>query len=227
LNSYEIFGWSQLTWRKAFRNLHFNKCEVKTVLELGAGPLSQFGLIFYPADVTISSYPKAVTEHIEAKVDKHKYPNVTFKTMSIFDVAGKYDLIVMKSVLGGVCRDAAPNCHMKLIEKLIRNNLNEGGYLLTLDNGCSFFEFLLSRSGARKNKWKFFKPSEFHYFYNQKAVGFFAAFSLASRFGRLGVWFDNCLFFLDLITQFIHKNKYPTVVATLFYRSDFLGKKSI
>jgi len=183
--------------------------------------------MFSPADVTISSYPASVTERFEAIVDKDKYPNVTFTTISIFDVAGKYDLIVMKSVLGGVCRDAAPNCQMKLIENLIRNNLNNGGYLLTLDNGYSFFEFLLSRSGARKNQWKFFKTSDFHYFYNQTAAGFFAAFSLASRFGRIGAWIDNGLFFLDLITQFIHKNKHPTVIATLFSRNDFLAKKSI
>jgi len=227
VNYQDIFGWSSLTWEKAFKNLNFNKCEVKTVLEVGAGPFSQIGLFFSPADITISSFPKAITEQIETKLDKYKYPNVRVQTISIFDVPCKYDLIIMKSVLGGVCRDSAPDCHMRLIEKLIKNNLNEGGYLITLDNGYSFFEVFLSNLGSRKNKWKFFKASEFYNYDYQENVGFFSAFSLASRFGRFGAWFDSVLYYLDLITLFIHKNKYPTVIATLFSRSNFLGEKII
>jgi hypothetical protein len=46
MNSQEVFGWSRLTWRKAFTDLNFDKSEVKTVLELGAGPLSQFDFFF-------------------------------------------------------------------------------------------------------------------------------------------------------------------------------------
>jgi len=231
MNEQRLFGWSSRTWWQAFTNLNFDKPHVKTVLELGAGPASQFGLIFcslYPsAEVTITSYPSTFTERIVNKVDKYKFPNVSFRTVSIFDVAGKYDLIVLKSVLGGVCRDSADDCHMKLIQKLIQNNLNEGGSLITLDNGRSFFEVLLSRLGSRKNRWKFFQATEFYGYDNQVTVGFFSAFSLASRFGRFGAWFDSVLYYLDLITLSIHKNKYPTVIANLFSRSNFLGKKSI
>ena len=44
MNVQQIFGWSSLTWWKAFTNLNFDKSEVKTVLEIGAGPYLNLGL---------------------------------------------------------------------------------------------------------------------------------------------------------------------------------------
>ena len=58
----------------------------------------------------------------------------------IFNFEGKYDLVIMKSVLGGLFRndDKAKEKINELIKRIIRENLNENGYVITIDNGKTF-----------------------------------------------------------------------------------------
>jgi hypothetical protein len=82
--------------------------------------------------------------------------------MNAHTVTGNYDLVIMKSVLGGLFRknDSSLVEVEYFINDLIRRTVNGGGALMSIDNRQSFYEALLSKFGARKYKWRFLKKTE-------------------------------------------------------------------
>ena len=134
------------------------------------------------------------------------------------NIIGKYDLIIAKSVLGGLFREDETNIEEVngFINKIIRTNLNAEGALLLLDNGQSFFEGTLSRFGARKNKWRYFQRKDFRNPdpYKQYTFGFLSSFSFESRLGSFGRVFDNIAYFFDIF--FSKFTNHPTVILTVY-----------
>ena len=128
----------------------------------------------------------------------------------------------MKSVLGGLFRIG--NSQAKDVDefckKVIQRNLVPGGFLVTLDNGATSLENKLHRFGARRNRWRFFSPEDFHDFYAQECFGWLSAFSVRTRLGdRIGVPFESFLYQIDKVRWAIKPSKHPSVIVTIFKSS--------
>ena len=129
---------------------------------------------------------------------------------------GTYDLIIMKSVLGGVFRKDEDNIgHMNnLLSKLVVTNLNDDGLLVTLDNGISYFESILAKMGSRSYKWRFFTYGEITKSVEQVGFGVLSAFSFKSRLGKVGAIIEHIIFYLDCFLFYIFKS-HPSVICTV------------
>ena len=84
---------------------------------------------------------------------------------------------------------------------------------MLLDNGKSYFEKYLTNFGARKFGWRYFNSNDFINPYQQYSFGFLSCFSLESRFGFFGKFFDYTLYIFDLFLSKI--TSHPTVILTV------------
>ena len=136
--------------------------------------------------------------------------------VDITEINGKYDLIIAKSVLGGIFREnkSSVNDVNEFIESILERNVKQGGVMILMDNGKSYFEKYLSNFGARKNDWRFFNSKDFINPYQQYTFGFLSCFSLESRFGFFGNFFDYTLYIFDLFLSKI--TNHPTVILTVY-----------
>ena len=134
------------------------------------------------------------------------------------DINGHYDLIIAKSVLGGIFRNNESNIEdvNKLIQKILEKNINHGGMLILEDNGKSFFEKMLVNFGSRKNNWRFFNASDFKNPDQQFTFGFLSCFSYETRFGFFGTFIDYMLYISDLLLSKV--TNHPTVILTVFFK---------
>ena len=212
-------GWSRKTWFKPLKDFKADDQKIYgSSLEVGAsehGTLAPFllevskkiSIGYYECDVT--SLQRKLTE---LNCDKE------LQCIDMANIIGKYDLIIAKSVLGGIFREGESSLEEVngLIDSIINHNLNAGGALLLLDNGQSFFEGALSRLGARKNKWRYFQGKDFcnPEPFKQYTFGFLTCFSFESRFRSFGRTLDNILYFFDI---FLSKyTNHPTVILTVY-----------
>jgi hypothetical protein len=210
-------GWSKMAWchpLKLFiadnKNCHFEKS-----LEIGAseyGSLAPF-LLEVSNKITIGYFKCDVIKlnnnlNIFGCDTKAQYVDIT-------NIDGKYDLIIVKSVLGGVFRVTDTNLNEvnKLIKRIVKNNLN-GGALLMLNNGESFFESIVAKFGARKNGWRFFSSEDFVKPSHTYTFGFLSFFSFESRLGFVGKIIDHTLYFIDLFLSKI--THHPAVILTVY-----------
>ena len=180
------FGWSARAWAapwRAFRRAHPD-LHVGDALELGAGEHSSLAPLLLPLAerVECSAYDAAVLPAIEARHRASLPPaeaaRMHWAQRDLHALAGRWDLIVMKSVLGGVHRthnSRLADVHATL-ERLRTQHLRPGGWLLTLDNGRTALEPLWSRFGARRNGWRFFAAEDFPPAASTAASAFSAAF---------------------------------------------------
>jgi len=217
-NIKEGIGWSKDAWCKPLRafvednqNIKFNHS-----LEIGAsenGTLAPFikelsnkvAIGYFQCDLTKLNHNLS---HFNI-VNESEYVDMT-------EINGKYDLIIAKSVLGGIFREdkSSVNDVNELINNILKNNIKQGGVLMLLDNGKSFFEKNLSNFGARKNDWRFFNSKDFINPYQQYTFGFLSCFSLESRFSFFGKFFDYTLYIFDLFLSKI--TNHPTVILTVY-----------
>jgi len=86
----------------------------------------------------------------------------------------------------------------------IKNFINDNPKILfndSLEIGASehgtlapfFFEGAFSKLGARKNKWRFFRPEDFIDSSCQYTFGFLSCFSFETRIGAIGKILDSAL----------------------------------
>ncbi len=236
------FGWSWKAWSRSFLGLEekFLKDILNMngkVLEVGPGRYSQVSTIFKKAkniDLGVYSYAsdsKKIKNYLLKKFANDN--NINIIDCDIRKFNGKYNLIIMKSVLGGIFRmKSSTNSEVVyLIEKIVENNLIDGGYLITLDNGIGFFHYLRDFYGAKKNKWRFFKPKNLNskYLKSQSIFGFFSCFSLAFRIPFIGRLFDNIFFILDeILNKSFFSEKYKSSIIVSLYKkeSQFLSLKN-
>jgi len=212
-------GWSRKTWFKPLKDFKADDQKIYGCsLEVGAsehGTLAPF-LLEVSKNISIGYYECDVTSLQKNLTKLNCDKELHFVDMA--NINGKYDLIVAKSVLGGLFRegDSSIEAVNGLIGSIISHNLNAGGALLLLDNGQSFFERALSRFGARKNKWRYFQVKDFRNPepFKQYTFGFLTCFSFESRLGSFGRALDEMLYLCDI---FLSKyTNHPTVILTVY-----------
>jgi len=228
LNLNAIFGWSTYAWYVPFRRVikALPKSRIR-ILELGSGPYSQLALYFdHPSNVLeITTFPAENFNNLKAEIEEKKQKfslrsEINTKCLSAFECTEKYDLIILKSVLGGLFRTNETSLQdvKHFVNQLVDNNLNDDGALVTLDNGYSAFEPLLRNFGARKKNWRRFRKSDFSLYVEQTSFGFFSCFSFATRIGKVGHAIDTILFGLDFILDCMWMRWRPAIIVTVYRR---------
>ena len=228
------FGWSWRAWTRSFLSLDQKLLDeiLNTsgkVLEVGPGMYSQVSTIFHKAaniDLGVYKYSadsKEIKSFLTNKFLNKKNYNIIDCDIKKFN--GKYNLIIMKSVLGGIFRKGSSTNSqvVTLIDKIVENNLIDGGYFITLDNGIGFFDYLRKNYGAKKNKWRFFKPNNLKskYLEYQSIFGFFSCFSLAFKIPLIGKLFDNFCFLLDeIIDKLFSSEKFKSSIIVSVYKKN-------
>lgn len=163
-------GWNRKTWADA---LEFAISRLpadlsgKRVLEIGASNVSVVAPVFayMGAEVTLSYFgisKKSVEDgRLKQIRDKYNLSNIAIEAveMDANNIDGIYDIIVMKSVLGGLCKGDDYNKLKFLVTKMI-GSLSDQGQIITLDNGyIPLLGYLRKILGTHWNGWTYFTYS--------------------------------------------------------------------
>ena len=226
------FGWNFRAWAHPMRRAHdlFAR-EYDHILEFGASKDSILGIAFdgYARIITIGYYAeedylpiRSRFEKISAEIPlKSQYQ---FKLVNALEEDEQYDLVICKSVLGGIFR-AKKFSHDQYSEKLlefIKRLTNKNGFFVTLDNGKSIFDSLPCKIGSRKNNWIFFSLEDFRLNRKVYTFGFLSAFCLETRLGYLGHVIDNYIIYrIDRFASKIFINS-PTIILSIYQNNEFL-----
>jgi hypothetical protein len=220
------FGWSHKSWSRPLKDSSFRfPKRLERILEIGASKHSLVALIFdgYADEIVVSYYEETQRQDIEdyLSVIRQKYnlkSKYTIKKVDANTVVGNFDVVIMKSVLGGLFRENSSSISdvQNFVSDLLARTVNYGGILIAIDNGKSFYESYISQFGARKNQWRFFKSSDLGVATEQSKFGLFSGFSFETRLGFLGSFLDNYIIYpIDLMLfKFWHHN--PTVIVSAF-----------
>ncbi len=201
------FGWSARAWAQpwhAFLRAHPN-LRVGDALEVGAGARSSLVPLLLPLAkrVECSTFDVATLPAVQAlnarRLTADEQACVRYTRQDVTALQGQWDLIVLKSVLGGVHRvhDSTLADVHATIARAVRANLNPGGLLLTLDNGRTALEPLLRHVGARRNGWRFFAREDFPPAHERFSFGVLSIASATTRLGAAGRLIDAGLYGLD------------------------------
>ena len=204
INPQNTFGWNADVWNRAF----FGSKEVKKiiarknmkVLEIGAGKYSQVSCVFDSTEshITIGYYDKKISFELKQIINKkikdfNLISRYEIQFIDAFNFDEKYDAVILKSVLGGIFRGNDFYKAEEFCQKIVRENLNENGALITIDNGKSILEFFLKRLGARKNNWHFTTLNELIAADEKVGFGLLSSFSFSNRLGKIGVKLEKLL----------------------------------
>ncbi|WP_293224571.1 class I SAM-dependent methyltransferase [Ottowia sp.] len=154
------FGWSTRAWARPWRDFvrTHHGLHVGEALELGAGPRSSLAplLLGLAERVECSVYDGADLPAVQALnaglLDAGARARLRYSQHDLRALEGRWDLIAMKSVLGGVFRlhESGLADVQAALARLIERNLKPGGLLVTLDNGRTALAPLLARRGAAR-----------------------------------------------------------------------------
>ena len=220
------FGWNYKSWSHAFKVSNFQlPNRLDRVLEIGASRHSMVSLIFdgLASEIVISYYTdeqrKGVEQYLSSVREKYDLKSkYVLEQIDATSVEGSFDIVIMKSVLGGLFRQNSSNTSdvTDFIGSLISRTVKPEGLLISIDNGKSILERTLSRFGGRKNHWRFFRKSELNGAIRQTEFGVISSFSFETRLGYVGYILDNYVIYpLDLILfKFWRYN--PTVIVSVF-----------
>ena len=201
------FGWSARAWARPWTQFVRSRPGMRfgTGLEIGAGPRSSLAplMLAFTDRVECSAFDAAQLPAIQALNARLLPPaqaaRITYTRQDVRAPQGRWDVIVLKSVLGGVHRvhdSRLADVHATLA-RLATQHLNPGGLLVTLDNGRTALEPLLARLGARRNGWRFFRPEDFPPAEARFSFGVLGVASAATRLGALGAHIDDALYLSD------------------------------
>lgn len=220
------FGWNYKIWSHGFKESNFNiPNRLDRILEIGASGRSIVSLIFdgSASEIVVSYYTEEQREEVEqylASVRKkyHLKSKYVLEQIDATSVEGSFDIVIMKSVLGGLFRYNSSTISdvTNFIENLLSRTVNPEGLLISIDNGKSILESTLSRFGARKNQWRFFRKSELNRAVGQTVFGLISSFTFETRLGYVGYMLDNYVIYpLDRILFKLWPNS-PTVIVSMF-----------
>ena len=228
-----IYGWSADAWHFTLsRSRLVAKIKRKRhlkILEIGASQNSACSIYFDNtiSDITIGYKSFKAPSGLNIKLRNLKTEfglesKYQLKKIDIFSVPGKWDIIIMKSVLGGIIKSYDDNSNLKkLIQQLCVDNLNDDGSLITIDNGHSYLEPFLKFSRARKKGWRVFKLGEIPFVSEQIGFGVLCSFALSSRFGRIGSKIEKIFFSIDLILSKLFYKR-PAVICSIIKKKSLL-----
>jgi hypothetical protein len=224
------FGWNYKSWSRAFKVSNFQlPNRIDRILEIGASRHSMVALIFdgLASEIVISYYTDEQREGVEqylasVRQKYHLKSKYVLEQIDATSVEGSFDIVIMKSVLGGLFRQNSSTTSdaTGFIRSLVSRAIKPEALLISIDNGKSIFERTLSRFGARKNQWRFFRKSELAGAIGQTEFGLISSFSFETRLGYVGYILDNYVIYpLDLILfKFWRYN--PTVIVSVFSTHD-------
>lgn len=223
------FGWSARAWAAPWRQFvqAYGGAPVRSALEVGAGAQSSLAPLLLPlaAQVECSAFDAAALPLIQARHERLLPPGearrIRVTRQDLRRLQGRWDWIVLKSVLGGVHRvhDSTLADLQATLAEIVRDHLQPGGLLVTLDNGRTLFEPLLAHFGARRNGWRLFQRGDFPPADACYGFGAVSAFSAATRLGWLGQRIDDALYGIDrLLTPLVDQAAGPCAVYLHVYR---------
>lgn len=224
----DTFGWNGKAWRATFENSELIKEALKRkklkILEIGAGRYSQVAFEFDVtcSEITIGYYLPSDKSCLENRLDymSRKYDLQSCYTVcptDLFNITGKYDVIIMKSVLGGVFRDNF-NIANSFCKRIANENLHNGGIVVSIDNARSIFEPILKNFGARRNKWYYINRQDLKSADEQISFGFLSSFALSTRLGSVGTWIEDILYLIDKRISRFQSSNY-TVICSIFKKN--------
>ncbi len=223
------FGWNYKAWSYTLKiaKLRLPK-RINHVLELGASRYSMVALIFdgLADEITISYYDEQEKNEIERKFSSIQQKielksNYILKRIDANNFNDNFDIVIMKSVLGGLFRTHKSTTEdvRNFISNIMFTAVNPGGCLISIDNGNSILENFLRKFGARKNQWRFFKKKELNS--DEKyEFGLMSSFCFQTRLGILGFFIDNYIVYpLDLVLFKLWPHN-PTVICSVFTNNE-------
>jgi hypothetical protein len=159
-------GWNRKTWADAVEfalSQLPERLDGKKVLEIGAGKYSSISPLFASrgADLLCSYYGQHQQDvengQLQLVVTKYGLDKIVVEERDIYNLQETYDIIVLKSVLGGLCKNQNYGKLKLIIDRLLKENVRQGGYIVTLDNGyVRLFTRLRNLWGAGKGEWTYF-----------------------------------------------------------------------
>ena len=168
----QAIGWDIVNWGQSlkFLNKNIELDRINNALEIGVGSDSG-GISIYLASKNINVLCTDYKDVNNSVIDIHRnYPFanlIEYGDMDILNInpmyKNKFDLVVFKSVLGGL----DGNNHIRIAEKAIENLyecLNENGYLFFSENlaATRFHMYIRNNFGWGRNNrgWNYYKIEE-------------------------------------------------------------------
>ena len=204
--------WNFGIWSRAIR--YWGEClsgsdfSNMKVLEIGANKRSAVSLVFADkgADCTLGYYPlpKDSPEHFLKNMDLELDGTVNVIPLNIFEMPfnEEFDIVCMKSVLGGISKLNDCDNWSKGIDAAWEA-VKPGGYLALAENVRGTFMHDYMRKNYRKNSkpWNYFSPNKYINKvqslgkYKWKTFGFLSFTDLGIK--RLGTWLYaiDCILF--------------------------------
>jgi hypothetical protein len=165
------FGWHQAPWIRAF-NKAMSEIDRKflNVLELGAAKESAMSLVFLDSgsQCNITCYAdhqlQPLAKFCEAYCARLDVPRPMIGKVDIFALPQekKYDLIILKGVLGGLHIGRTKHAFENAIRNCI-SQLDDSGYLIVMDKGwCTPVHnvFLRKFGAAGRVNWHYFTEND-------------------------------------------------------------------
>jgi len=225
-------GWNRKVWADAIEfaiaalpfDLHGKK-----VLEIGASDRSTIAPVFAAmgAQAFCSYYQKVAgfIENGQLKYVRAKYGlgDIPVFAANIAAIEGRFDVIVMKSVLGGVCRNEDYDAIRSIIGKLMKNNVAEGGVILTFDNGyIAPFRALRRRLGTGGHSWNYFESAKFaralsSFSHVTQGFGYLNVASATLQLGRNAEFVNTAVYYADRVIAALHAPEEHAVLSTIVF----------
>jgi hypothetical protein len=222
-------GWNRKTWADAVEFAVSQlpaRLDGKKVIEIGAGKNSSISPIFASkgADVLCSYYGQHQQDvengQLRVVITKYGLDKILVEARDIYNLPETYDIIVLKSVLGGICRNGNYAKLRTVVNKLLKENVERGGYILSLDNGhVGLFTRFRNLWGAGKNRWTYFSRDKLLDSFSDHDIqvkGFgFVNFGAAKFWLRKGEFVNHIVYFIDKITLLLIDPKDRAVLSTV------------
>jgi SAM-dependent methyltransferase len=164
----DVIGWDVMNWSLA---LNFWQSQLTVdwpschVLELGCGDNGSLSLWFalQKSSVICSGY-QGVPHKTKLTHQKYAAANrIAYETIDARSISYRsmFDLVVFKSMLGGIVRDGPLSIAEHVLEEIFLA-LKPGGALLFVENlrSTMFHQVMRKKYGAGWNKWRYFTIEE-------------------------------------------------------------------
>jgi hypothetical protein len=222
-------GWNKKLWADA---LVFalsrlpERVDGMKVLEVGASRYSSVAPIFRSqgADVICSYYGEQQEELERGRlgfvIQKYALSEIPVVELDLNDFNGIYDIIIMKSVLGGVCRGDDYQRIRSVIDRLM-DHVSEAGFIVSIDNGyISLFEKLRKIRGAGQSKWTYLKMERLrssiaNYQFQIRGFGLLNFGAAKFLFKRDLERVNDAIYKLDKVFLRVFESKERAVLATV------------
>lgn len=198
----DVLQWDVTNWSIALRfwQKRIDWQKVNTCLELGSnkGGLSLW--LALKGKKVICSDINNTEENASQLHKKYNVKNITYHDVDATNIPYEnyFDVIVFKSILGGIGRENQIEQQQKVITE-IHKALKKGGHLLFAENLASspLHQYLRKRFNAWSDTWHYVTPQEMAQLLNDfssfelRTTGFFGALGRGERQKKLFSYLDK------------------------------------